>query len=154
MKLDLSEHITEYISSQYFTIFSGPSKNHAEIILHGYSYHIAELCDAKLKLEHHEKVLHQLMSKMSFPIEVKKDIPELLSSYLAFVSETGRNPEASLWLEDIKVITPAYLGLFREDGSVKGKTFKKNYTDVGRNDQCPCGSGLKFKKCCLKLLEN
>lgn len=21
--------------------------------------------------------------------------------------------------------------------------------DIGRNDQCPCGSGLKFKKCCL-----
>ncbi|UVK47827.1 SEC-C domain-containing protein [Mesorhizobium sp. AR07] len=21
--------------------------------------------------------------------------------------------------------------------------------DVGRNDPCPCGSGKKFKKCCL-----
>ena len=21
---------------------------------------------------------------------------------------------------------------------------------VGRNDPCPCGSGLKFKRCCLK----
>ncbi|MFP4559387.1 MAG: SEC-C metal-binding domain-containing protein, partial [Archaeoglobaceae archaeon] len=21
---------------------------------------------------------------------------------------------------------------------------------VGRNDPCPCGSGLKYKKCCLK----
>ena len=21
--------------------------------------------------------------------------------------------------------------------------------DVGRNDPCPCGSGSKFKKCCL-----
>ena len=24
---------------------------------------------------------------------------------------------------------------------------------VGRNDPCPCGSGLKFKKCCLKKYE-
>jgi hypothetical protein len=23
-------------------------------------------------------------------------------------------------------------------------------TRVGRNDECPCGSGLKFKKCCLR----
>ena len=23
------------------------------------------------------------------------------------------------------------------------------YRDVGRNDPCPCGSGKKFKKCCL-----
>ena len=24
-------------------------------------------------------------------------------------------------------------------------------TSVGRNDPCPCGSGLKFKKCCARL---
>jgi len=32
---------------------------------------------------------------------------------------------------------------------IKGMN-KKTYTDkVGRNDPCPCGSGLKYKKCCL-----
>ncbi len=25
-----------------------------------------------------------------------------------------------------------------------------HYKDVGRNDPCPCGSGKKFKKCCLE----
>lgn len=24
---------------------------------------------------------------------------------------------------------------------------------IGRNDPCPCGSGLKFKKCCINKLE-
>ena len=23
-------------------------------------------------------------------------------------------------------------------------------TKIGRNDMCPCGSGLKYKKCCLR----
>jgi uncharacterized protein len=27
------------------------------------------------------------------------------------------------------------------------------YRDVGRNDPCPCGSGKKFKKCCLSKAE-
>jgi hypothetical protein len=27
------------------------------------------------------------------------------------------------------------------------------YRDVGRNDPCPCGSGKKFKKCCLGKVE-
>ncbi|HEY4922515.1 MAG TPA: DUF1186 domain-containing protein [Xanthobacteraceae bacterium] len=27
------------------------------------------------------------------------------------------------------------------------------YRDVGRNDPCPCGSGKKFKKCCLDKIE-
>ena len=26
---------------------------------------------------------------------------------------------------------------------------KTNFAKVGRNDPCPCGSGLKYKKCCL-----
>lgn len=25
----------------------------------------------------------------------------------------------------------------------------KSKSSVGRNDPCPCGSGLKYKKCCL-----
>jgi len=33
---------------------------------------------------------------------------------------------------------------------VKTKVFlKNNKIKVGRNDPCPCGSGLKYKKCCL-----
>lgn len=29
-------------------------------------------------------------------------------------------------------------------------TMEKKEPTVGRNDPCPCGSGLKYKKCCLK----
>jgi methionyl aminopeptidase len=31
----------------------------------------------------------------------------------------------------------------------KEMKLKTNLAKVGRNDPCPCGSGLKFKKCCL-----
>ena len=30
------------------------------------------------------------------------------------------------------------------------KAFEMNEEKVGRNDPCPCGSGKKYKKCCLK----
>jgi uncharacterized protein len=33
-------------------------------------------------------------------------------------------------------------------GSDRGQAFNP-FKDVGRNDPCPCGSGKKFKKCCL-----
>jgi len=29
------------------------------------------------------------------------------------------------------------------------KTLRQQGTEVGRNDPCPCGSGLKYKKCCM-----
>jgi hypothetical protein len=41
------------------------------------------------------------------------------------------------------------------------KTLKKilagkervDYSKVGRNDPCPCGSGAKFKNCCIDKVE-
>ena len=30
------------------------------------------------------------------------------------------------------------------------ETFRREAEKVGRNDPCPCGSGKKYKKCCLK----
>ena len=33
-------------------------------------------------------------------------------------------------------------------GSVKSVKFQK----IGRNDTCPCGSGFKFKKCCISRM--
>ena len=31
--------------------------------------------------------------------------------------------------------------------------YKKNKTKIGRNERCVCGSGKKFKKCCINLYE-
>ena len=37
-----------------------------------------------------------------------------------------------------------------EDESEPGEPLRNPLRDVGRNDPCPCGSGKKFKKCCLQ----
>jgi hypothetical protein len=34
-----------------------------------------------------------------------------------------------------------------------GEPVRNPFKDVGRNDPCPCGSGKKFKKCCLGKVE-
>ncbi len=28
-----------------------------------------------------------------------------------------------------------------------------DYSEIGRNDDCPCGSGKKFKQCCIDHVE-
>ena len=30
------------------------------------------------------------------------------------------------------------------------ETFKRKRSKIGRNDMCPCASGKKYKKCCLR----
>lgn len=32
---------------------------------------------------------------------------------------------------------------------IAGRTNDYLLTNIGRNDTCPCGSGKKYKKCCL-----
>ena len=36
-----------------------------------------------------------------------------------------------------------------EDEGEPDEPVENKFRDVGRNDPCPCGSGKKFKKCCL-----
>ena len=31
----------------------------------------------------------------------------------------------------------------------KTRTIVREYVKIGRNDKCPCGSGKKYKNCCL-----
>lgn len=42
-------------------------------------------------------------------------------------------------------VRKAYRGL-RDQMGVSGP---RNSSKVGRNEPCPCGSGLKFKRCCI-----
>jgi len=39
---------------------------------------------------------------------------------------------------------------YPEDESYESNTERKTAPKIGRNDPCPCGSGKKYKKCCLK----
>lgn len=83
----------------------------------------------------------------------KKDI--LLTEY-------GETQISQLYFKDEPVIKGygAYEGFFPDD-----KKFKKDLNDslerindgtkmipkkIGRNEPCPCGSGKKYKKCCLE----
>jgi uncharacterized protein YecA (UPF0149 family) len=88
------------------------------------------------------------MARLDLPLSIRKYIPELLIAFFDYLGSSGKFPPASAWVGHTELIKKEYLTLFREDGSVRGATFEKRYSDVGRNDPCPCGSGKKFKKCC------
>ena len=40
-------------------------------------------------------------------------------------------------------------GTNKDDSATKGPVKRKS-AKIGRNDPCPCGSGLKYKQCCGK----
>ena len=83
----------------------------------------------------------------------------LLLPILAFTSETdwrAHDLPSDAEIDNFRnAITPnvraihAYW-LARREGHVSSpEPARRSQTSVGRNDPCPCGSGKKFKKCCL-----
>jgi len=87
-----------------------------------------------------------------------KEMTVLLTPILAFTAETNwRGHEFERHeLETIQqAIAPnvreihAYWLARRAELDSVAKTVRRSEPRVGRNDPCPCGSGKKYKKCCL-----
>jgi hypothetical protein len=151
----LEPYIEEFCESNYFLLLDPPVKEHGLGIVITF---LKECRDRGAKspdlatLELFELSLYEGMSRLDLPLSVRKGIPTLLSAFFRYLSESGKYPPASAWDNWIRTLSSGYMQRFRPDGSVRGDTYRKKYTDVDRNDPCPCGSGKKFKKCCLKLI--
>lgn len=72
------------------------------------------------------------------------DTVEELSGWYAFSPERERDRKRAAERRAAEVLHRSY-----SDGPAVNP-----YRDVGRNDPCPCGSGKKFKKCCLGKASN
>lgn len=69
------------------------------------------------------------------------------------MAQTMHNPISGL--DEVEIFTGptnadvhAQMDVRRTELERLGRTFVKR-TSIGRNTTCPCGSGRKYKKCCL-----
>jgi hypothetical protein len=151
----LEPHIDEFCESNYFLLLDPAVKEHGLGIIVAFLRECRDLgakSPESVTLGLFEQSLYDGMARLDLPLIVRKGIPALLSSFFRYLSETGKYPAASALDGLIQTLSSGYMQKFRPDGSVKGETFRKKYSDVDRNDPCPCGSGKKFKKCCMKLI--
>ena len=66
-----------------------------------------------------------------------------------FIAEIGSNePEDISQIE--YMLNPAPFNFVEPKSNKKNTTVINTEKQIGRNDNCTCGSGLKFKKCCMK----
>ncbi len=97
------------------------------------------------------KVLTETMPRLALPEEARPHLPEVIATFLEYLRDSGRVGEGSDWAAQIRIIGRSYGDRLRPGGGVKGVTIRKTagVSPVGRNDPCPCGSGKKYKKCCM-----
>jgi hypothetical protein len=144
---DLSDYISDYASSEHFLFLDPVVKPQAESLLTEWCRRAGKDITAAAV----EKSLGEI-ARLDLPLEARKALPALLKEFFSYLASSGRLPPAGQWAGYVSQCEKKYLDGFRDDGTVRGETFKKKYTDVGRNDPCPCGSGKKFKKCCMELI--
>jgi HEAT repeat protein len=80
-----------------------------------------------------------------------KDIPELPMIRESRKAESERRERRKKELNDLakKAAEKRKTAQKETNRRAPVTTFKRKAAKVGRNDPCPCGSGKKFKKCCL-----
>ena len=149
MNISISDYIDEYLHSDLFVIESSLTGEAASRSL---AAMLSRLETQSIDSASLEAVLLETGSRGDLSVEIKKHLPSLLESFFNYLSSSGKYPPAKNWIVDLQIVTSKYLSKIKEDGTLKGETFRKNYTDIGRNDPCSCGSGKKFKKCCMGLL--
>ena len=87
-----------------------------------------------------------------------EEMAALLAPVLAFTQESGwrghdlsekevRNLQNSI-LANVRKIH-AYWLMQRSEDAPSSQPVRRSEPRIGRNDPCPCGSGKKYKKCCL-----
>lgn len=143
----LTDEVSSFSQSQHFMLLDAHLKDHAEPLL----AHWCEQVGGVVSEDNMKRALASV-ARVDVPIAQRRGFPELLRAFLEFLPTTGRFPLGDEWAERVADMEADYAGAFRGDGSVKGETVRKSGTATGRNDPCPCGSGKKYKKCCMALL--
>ena len=86
------------------------------------------------------------VAHLALPQAVRGEIPGVCGAFLASLEAQGRLGGGRVLGAFVKALTDAYL----QEASGKVKPVVRAGSKLGRNDPCPCGSGKKYKKCCLR----
>jgi len=86
------------------------------------------------------------VARLAVPEPVRAEVPAACGAFLARLESEGRLGGGRVLGAFAKALTPSYL----EAVSGKVKPIVRAGSKIGRNDPCPCGSGKKYKKCCMK----
>jgi hypothetical protein len=89
------------------------------------------------------------VARLELPASARQDVPALCAAFLGELETTGRlagGAQLGLYVRALK--KP-----FLDAAAGRTETLRSPQTKLGRNDPCPCGSGRKYKKCCMGLLD-
>ncbi|MBO5947284.1 SEC-C domain-containing protein [bacterium] len=98
-------------------------------------------------LEKLNKKFANFMDLVNKTLETEYTFSELVNAYKPmYLTQNIYSPTSVLYTSQVFLEVMGYL----EQETTENNVAEEIYKNVGRNDLCPCGSGKKYKNCCLK----
>jgi hypothetical protein len=96
---------------------------------------------------HVRAALLEDVARIEIPPEARAEVPNLCASLLAELEREGRLAGGRALASYLRALRGAW-----RESTGPSKPYERPGAAISRNDPCPCGSGRKYKKCCLHLL--
>lgn len=93
-----------------------------------------------------KRALLERIARLNLPEAARPDVPALCALFLTQLEVEGRLGGGRVLGAYVRALKDSYL----EAASGKKKPVVRPGSKIGRNDPCPCGSGKKYKTCCLR----
>jgi len=88
------------------------------------------------------------VAKLELSVAARRETPALCAAFLSELEREGRLAGGRALASFVRALQ----GAFEAAGGAQ-KPYVRPGSELSRNDPCPCGSGKKYKKCCLRLLD-
>lgn len=140
--------VSDYCGSDRAEQFEGPLREFAPQILTTF---LLDACQPRgiepgdLEESDAKAGLLGQVPRLNLPEPARQRVPELCGDFLAALEDAGRLGGGRALGAFVRALNPS----FRDSATGKSAPFTNPGSKLGRNDPCPCGSGKKYKKCCM-----
>ncbi len=143
---NLANWVADFADSDRLSLFPQPVQEIAQGVLETLLLAACGQRDieaAALTQDDLRGALLEHVASLELPAQAKPFVPSLCRAFLEDLQRQGRLGSGLALGRYVGALKEAFLA------ATPGKptTFRRAGSKVGRNDPCPCGSGLKFKKC-------
>ena len=85
------------------------------------------------------------VAKLNLSAAVKSKVPAICGAFLVHMEAEGRLSGGRMLGAYVRALNEA----FEDAAAGKAKPIVRPGSRLNRNEPCPCGSGKKYKKCCM-----
>jgi hypothetical protein len=125
------------------------AREHAAAVLTEFMVHACGVRDVEpgdVEEADLKSALLDRLARLNLPPAAHAHVPGLCALFLAGLQEEGRLGGGRMLGAFVRALGPSY----ERAASGKGETYVRPGSKIGRNDPCPCGSGKKYKSCCMR----